>query len=277
MEWERLSTDGIERRLVDDERLIARLRARQVTALAEMDRRQVATSDGSRSLSEWTAARLDVAPETARSLVRTMRRVTGGGAPTSKTGLPEVRSPSTVSKPCLASLNLSVSWSGPIPQECGGKPPNGRRSAPGLRLEPLRIDSWSCSRRWTSPGGSCGAVSTATRVHWSTKRWPKPPTNSPPWTGLSTDNSWRRATALIECLASDDPPPAQVTVVVDAKHAAGSGSQAGVVLEPGSGVGREALDAILHERGFRIELHPDRRRIRFQPSRRGPPVQHEDR
>lgn len=179
--------------------------------------------------------------------------------------------------------------------------------------------------------------------------------------GLSTDSSWKRATALVDCLGSDDPPPAQLTVVVDAKHAASSDGQAGVVLEPGSRVGRETLNAILcdtvvevtarteqgrymdygrrqrttppalkrallaevgftcaadgctsarrlqihhltpwsqggetnqnelvvlcwfhhqvvvHERGFRVELHPDRRRIRFQPSRRGPPGRHEDR
>ncbi|HUF14528.1 MAG TPA: hypothetical protein VMQ46_01410 [Acidimicrobiia bacterium] len=40
--------------------------------------------------------------------------------------------------------------------------------------------------------------------------------------GLSADSSWRRATALVESLVSDDPPPAQVTVIVDAKEAAAS-------------------------------------------------------
>ncbi|HET9202581.1 MAG TPA: hypothetical protein VFP67_05470, partial [Acidimicrobiia bacterium] len=39
-----------------------------------MDYRQVATGDGCKSLSEWVASRLDVSTDTARSLVRTMRR-----------------------------------------------------------------------------------------------------------------------------------------------------------------------------------------------------------
>jgi len=75
MEWERLSTDRIEAQLSEDEHLIARLRARQLAGLAELDTRQVATADGSRSLSEWAAARLDIGVESARTLVRMMRRL----------------------------------------------------------------------------------------------------------------------------------------------------------------------------------------------------------
>ncbi len=43
--------------------------------LEELDVRQIATADGSRSLSEWVDSRLDVAPDTAKPLVRTMRRL----------------------------------------------------------------------------------------------------------------------------------------------------------------------------------------------------------
>ena len=63
--------------------------------------------------------------------------------------------------------------------------------------------------------------------------------------GLSTDAGWKRATALVQSLVSDDPPPAQVTVIVDAKHAAASDGGAGVVVEPGARVGRQALKAVL--------------------------------
>lgn len=56
-------------------RLIAGLRARQMAVLEELDVRQVATGDGARSLSEWVSGRLDVGPETAKTLVRTMRRL----------------------------------------------------------------------------------------------------------------------------------------------------------------------------------------------------------
>jgi 5-methylcytosine-specific restriction endonuclease McrA len=58
-------------------------------------------------------------------------------------------------------------------------------------------------------------------------------------------DSWRRATALVELAISDEPPPAQITVFVEADHAVGSNGQSGVVLEAGPGVGRNALEAIL--------------------------------
>jgi hypothetical protein len=49
----------------------------------------------------------------------------------------------------------------------------------------------------------------------------------------------------VESLVSDDPPEAQITVVVEAREAVGNGGEAGVVLEPGVRVGRDALHAIL--------------------------------
>lgn len=74
MDTERVSTDQLERQLVAAEEVVSQARAMQLRVLEELDRRQVATGDGSRSLSEWLAARLDLTPETAKSLVRTMRR-----------------------------------------------------------------------------------------------------------------------------------------------------------------------------------------------------------
>ena len=59
--------------LADERRRSART-AKQMAILEELDYRQVATADGCRSLSEWTTARLDIHPDTAKSLVRTMRR-----------------------------------------------------------------------------------------------------------------------------------------------------------------------------------------------------------
>lgn len=56
---------------------------------------------------------------------------------------------------------------------------------------------------------------------------------------------WRRATALVGCLVSDDPPPGQVTVIVDARDAAPTGAEAGVTLETGVRAGRQALQTIL--------------------------------
>lgn len=68
------SIDASEQIVITAERHIARLRSIQIEALEALDRSQVATADGSRSLAKWVAARADVSAETARDLVRTMRR-----------------------------------------------------------------------------------------------------------------------------------------------------------------------------------------------------------
>jgi hypothetical protein len=70
-EW---TTDRLEQELISNQTLRSRLAAVDLAILEELDSRQVATGDGCRSLSEWTASRLDVSLETAKSLVRTMRR-----------------------------------------------------------------------------------------------------------------------------------------------------------------------------------------------------------
>jgi hypothetical protein len=172
---------------------------------------------------------------------------------------------------------------------------------------------------------------------------------------LEADMSWKKATALVETMVSDEAPPARVDVIVDATEAAPTGGEAGVVLDSGPRVGPRALSAILcdsvtrvtgrtadgrymdygrkhrtapaalkmallaeagftcsadgcnsrhrlqihhlkpwaegggtnqgemvvlcwfhhqvvvHERGFEIVFHPDRRRVRFRRPKRGPP------
>ena len=68
------TTDQLEQRLVSNREHRSRLDAEDLQILEEIDYRQVATGDGCKSLSEWAASRLDVSLDTARSLVRTMRR-----------------------------------------------------------------------------------------------------------------------------------------------------------------------------------------------------------
>jgi len=69
------STDRLEQVLLAGEATIARVRAAQLRVLSEIDFRQVPVGDGSRTLAEWVAARLDLAPETARSLTQTTARL----------------------------------------------------------------------------------------------------------------------------------------------------------------------------------------------------------
>ncbi len=70
-----LTTDTLEQQLLSGETTIARVRAAQMTIIREIDRRQTPLADGCRSMAEWVTGRLDVAPETAKALVSTARRL----------------------------------------------------------------------------------------------------------------------------------------------------------------------------------------------------------
>ncbi len=70
---DRPTTDALEQQLTEIESLKSRLTARQLVLLREADARQAPLADGCRSLQEWTAGRLDVAPETAKALVSAAR------------------------------------------------------------------------------------------------------------------------------------------------------------------------------------------------------------
>lgn len=61
------------------------------------------------------------------------------------------------------------------------------------------------------------------------------------------NRGWRRAIGLAQICISDTPPSVQVGVHVDTRHAAESNGTAGVVLEAGPRVGRQALEAVLCE------------------------------
>lgn len=62
-------------RLQATESAIARLRAEQVGILRELDRRQAHVSDGCRNVAELAVMHADVAPDTARSVTTTMKRL----------------------------------------------------------------------------------------------------------------------------------------------------------------------------------------------------------
>ena len=70
---DQLTTDALERQLIGLESIVAQARARQLTLLREADARQAPLADGCRSLQEWTTGRLDIAPETAKTLVAACR------------------------------------------------------------------------------------------------------------------------------------------------------------------------------------------------------------
>ncbi|MGH3650547.1 MAG: HNH endonuclease, partial [Acidimicrobiia bacterium] len=244
MRDEVLTVDDREQRLIADERLIARIRARQMSDLAVLDVSQVASADGSRSLSEWVAARLDVSPDTAKTLVGTMRRIQDRPDLEDRLGVGEVsfdrieavsRIPEDVGLleyADVAGVRRVAAKRTRITAEDEYRTADHRF----LVMQPSLDESWW--RLWGGLDGHSGAlvdkVLTEAADHLPDLA-----------DGSKGDIGWRRATALVETLTSGEAPPVPVSVLVDAHHAAGTSGESGVILEAGVGVGRETLNRIL--------------------------------
>ncbi|HLU52452.1 MAG TPA: hypothetical protein VK011_02550, partial [Acidimicrobiia bacterium] len=68
-----LTTDQVEEELLFWEQVRRHAVVRQAVLVAEVDRRQVPTGDGCRSLGEWVAGRLDLTSEESSQLLRLSR------------------------------------------------------------------------------------------------------------------------------------------------------------------------------------------------------------
>ncbi len=243
MERRELSTDQLEQRMLGRRAVTARLAAEDLADFEELDRRQVATADGCRSLSEWAAARFDVGLDTARSMVRTMRRTVD--RPDLREALADgvsfdrVEALSRIPEDVGLLENMDV---GGVRREAARRArisaAEERRSAQDrfLVMQPSLDESW-----WKIWGGLDGLSGSLVDKVLTEKGDDLPVMPD----GTTGDSSWRKATALVEVCTSAEPPPAQVTVFVDASEAAGTGGQAGVTLDAGPRVGSQALEAVL--------------------------------
>jgi 5-methylcytosine-specific restriction endonuclease McrA len=244
MELGGISTDILEQQFVEDEHMIARLRARQMSLLEELDTRQIALADGCRSLGEWVAGRLDVGPDTAKTMVRTMHRLQD------RPDLHEALAEGRVTFDRIEAVSRISGDAGLV--EWADVAGVRREAAKRARLtadteyktadqryhvlQPNLDESWW--KYWGELDGYSGAVMHKV-LSEAADRLPDPPD------GTRGSRGWQLATALVETLVSDDPAPGQVSVIVDAADAVPSGGEAGVVLEPGVRAGRQALEAIL--------------------------------
>jgi hypothetical protein len=241
------TVDSLEQILIESEAEISRHRAAQLAALQLLDRAQVATADGARNLIEWVAGRLDVGVDTAKALVRTMRRTEdrnqlrealADGAAT----FDRVEAASRIDEGDLDPLFLHLEVDG-VHREAAIRA--RKASAEEYRnigdshllLQPSLDRSWY--KIWGGIDGMLGMMvdSTLSEIADHLPVDPHLP--------QSRDGAWRRAIALAEMCAGDEPPAAQITVFVDAAVAAASDAEAGVYLQAGPTVGRDALDAIL--------------------------------
>ena len=210
-----------------------------------MDTRQVATADGSRSLSEWVSGRLDLSIDSAQTLVRTMRRLLD------RPDLLNVLADGAVSFDRVEALSRIredvglMEWA----DVAGVRTEASRRVRTTdegeyrtardrfMVLQPSLDESWW--KFWGGLDGLAGSLVDKVLTEAADNLPDLPDGTSP------GDAGWKKATALVESLTSEDPPPATVTVIVDARHAGPSNGEAGVYLEAGPNVGREALRGIL--------------------------------
>lgn len=244
MGGEKPTIDQREQRLIAAERAIARLRELQMRDLAELDVAQIATADGSRSLSEWVAARLDQGVESARTLVRTMRRLQD------RPDLQEQLSEGSVSFDRVEALSRIkedvglMEWAdvSAIRREASKRARVKAESEYFSARDRYHVMQPSLDesrwKYWGALDGPSGALVDKV-LSEAADALPDLPD------GTRGTRSWRQATAQVECLVSDDPAPAQVTVIVDAKEAAASNGESGVTLESGPNVGRQAIQTIL--------------------------------
>ncbi len=240
----RSAVDYHESELVRLEGLKSQIAALQMRHLRHLDEAQVATADGSRSLSEWVTARLDVSRETAKDLVRTMRRTEDrpdlkGALAAGEATFDRVEALSRIQEDVGLLQHLDVAG---VRRTAALKvlvtPEEEFQSADErfFVIQPSLDESWW--KLWGGLDGASGALMDKV-LSEAADQLPELPD------GTRGDASWRKATALVELCISDDPPPAQVTVFVDAAEAATSNGQTGVVLETGPRVGANALTAIL--------------------------------
>jgi hypothetical protein len=243
MEWESFSTDLLEGRLVENRELISRIESEQLALLEVLDRRQVAAADGSRSLSEWLSARLDISLESSKSLVRTTRRTEL--RPDLRLALSEGVSFDRIEavSRILADVGLleqldvaGVRREATKRAEITVEDEHRTASDRYLVVQPSLDESWW--RLWGGLDGASGALVDKVLSEMGDHQ-PEFPD------GSTGDPGWRKATALVELCVTGEPVPAQVSVFVDATHAVSTDGRAGVMLEAGPKVGVEALQAVL--------------------------------
>lgn len=244
MEWESFSTDFLEQRLIAAEHQVARVRTEQMEILEVLDSRQVATADGARSLSEWVSARLDIGLDNARTLVRTTRRMVDHPDLLTALGTKEVtfdrvealsRIPHSVGlldHLDVAGVRSEAAKRARVDSEHESRSADDRF----LVMQPSLDESWW--RLWGGLDGPAGAIVDKVLTE-SADLVPSYPD------GTGGTGSWRKATALLDLALGQDPPPAQVSVFVDAGHATATNAETGVRLDTGPRVGRQALEAVL--------------------------------
>ncbi len=244
-----VSTDSLQQQLVANQQSISQILAEQLVLLEVLDRRQVDTGDGCRSLAQWVSLVLDTGLDQARDLVRTMRRTQS--RPDLREALADGVSFDRVSalSKITEDVGLGLDW-----DVAGVLWEAARRSVLTsdaefrteqdrfLVIQPSLDESWW--RIWGGFDGYAGAIVDKALTE-AADLLPVPEE-------MTVDGSWRKATALTQLCMGKEAPVSEMSVFVDADTAATSNGHAGVMLESGPKLGRQALEAILCDTGVGV-------------------------
>jgi len=221
------STDSLEQELSTLESARSRLAGLEIEILEELDRRQVATADGSM---RRTSSRLDLRE----------------GLASGDVSFDRVEALSRIPEDVGLLLHLDV---GGVQREAARRVRvTAADEAKSLEdsylvLQPSLDESW-----WSLWGGLDGYLGSIVDKTLSERADSLP--ESPD--GTRGASSWRKAMALADVCMGQDVPASQLTVFVDTTEAAETNGEAGVVLEAGPKVGRQVLEAILCDSNIEV-------------------------
>lgn len=282
MDTTRITTDQLEVELRRLEALKRQITATQISLVAEADRRQVATWDGCRSLTEWVSAQLDLPSSDAGALVTLSRRL--GDLPLLARAL--ARGDVGVSRAEAISKLANTSTEGDLISRTSGFDLAGlrrwvarhRRLSRGeeragesqsfLLLQPSLDESW-----WRISGGVAGVagavIERAVRQRGDHLGIDRP-----------LPRAYRQALAL-ESLCADSLDGSQVegaggggpsvTAFVDLDLAAVTGGEAGAELCAGPRIGPDALQELWCEGAVRLVGLADQKPVVTSDSARSIP------
>lgn len=251
---DRVSTDALERELVELELLVSRIRARQCELINQLDTRRVTETDGARTLTDWLSARLDLATDTAKTLVGAARRLqtlpgltqalTNGQA-----SFDRIRILALYTQPSQETQTLTDSYRYDIPSLTRVAARHRRitrqheQHTARTRYLVIQPDLFDCSwKLWGKLTATEGAI-VETALTNRADTLPQPPNHPEP-------RPQRLATALV-ALCQDSPTPTttsglpQVTIFIDAHQAAQTGGETGATIATGPRVGPQTLEQIL--------------------------------
>ncbi len=283
-----VSIDRLEQVLLQGESLIAQIRARQAEALARLRHTEVVEHDGSRTMVDWTAARLDVTHDTARDLLTLAR---------ASAERPELLEPLTAGEMtadrCVATVKLAATGAtDDVLEHSKGFDLNGVRRLSARHRRMTRHDErdvfleqfvaiqptldHSAARFWGQlPGFEA-------RIFEKALRQRADQFNELP--GPKMQQPMRMANALVsiaqDSLSDPDTPPGTasggadplVTVFVDGNLAAQTSGQAGAGVEFGPKIGPATLERILCEGAVQLIVKTDTGLVASHATRAIPPA-----